>query len=120
MRCLVTGASGLLGHKIASVLAESHRVYKWALTRPDQGYLRVDIRDPQAVEQFFSGTPVDVCVHCAANPNIASCERDPVAAYALNSGGTGNVAAACARFDVKLVYISTDYVFSGNKPGGYS
>ena len=106
---VVTGAAGQVGGFLA-VEAARQGYDVLALARAD-----LDITDPAAVERCVDGS--DVVVNCAAFTNVDAAEADPDAAYAINAAGPGNLARACARAGVRLVHISTDYVFSGDFGG---
>ena len=106
MQILVTGASGFLGSR---VLAAIPSAIGWHHHRPAPKTIPVDITNAQEVDRFFAEHKIDVCIHCAADPNINSCEADPAAAQRLNVEGTRNI----ARQNVRLLHISTDYVFDG-------
>ncbi|HEY6593950.1 MAG TPA: SDR family oxidoreductase [Asanoa sp.] len=100
----VTGAGGLLGRAVSEAFGGSAQ----ALTHAD-----VDVTSPASVERVLADGEVELCVHCAADPDIAACERDPARARALNTDGARIVAEACARHGVRLVHVSSDYVFDG-------
>ena len=106
MQVLITGASGFLGSR---VLARIPSAIGWHHHRAAPNTVPVDITDARAVDRFFAEHRIDVCIHCAANPNIDSCEAGPAAAHRLNVEGTRHV----ARQKVRLIHISTDYVFDG-------
>lgn len=116
---LVTGASGLLGKKIKARLGREGTAWGWCFRRSDKGCVSVDITSSLAVENFFAKNPLDLCVHCAGDPNIKSCEADQKRAWELNVGGTANVVQACIKHKVKLIYISSDFVFDGSQEDGY-
>ncbi len=103
---LITGASGFLGSR---VLARIPSALGWHHHRPAPNTVRVDITNASEVDRFFAAHHVDVCIHCAADPNINSCEADPATAQRLNVEGTRHVATQ----KVRLIHISTDYVFDG-------
>lgn len=75
------------------------------------GSADVDITDPAAVSAAVAG--VDVVVNCAAWTAVDDAEAHEATAYAVNAVGAANVARACAQLDVRLVQVSTDYVFDG-------
>lgn len=110
MRWAVTGAGGMLGTEVAALLADRRGDTHLALTRAD-----LDVTDAAAVRRALAG--VDVVVHCAAWTAVDDAERDEVGAHAVNAGGTATVAAACAATGARLVHLSTDYVFSGDRAG---
>jgi len=120
MRTLVTGASGLLGTAIRARMAGEGETSGWGHTVGGPGLDRVDVRDADAVDGWFADHDVDVVVHCAADADLATCERDPEAAWALNVEATRHVARAAARAGARLVQVSTDCVFSGTAPDGYA
>jgi dTDP-4-dehydrorhamnose reductase len=75
------------------------------------------VRDRESVERAVG--EADVVVHLAALTKVDACEKDPGLAHSVNALGTANVAGACAENGVPLIYLSTDYVFDGNKPTPY-
>lgn len=78
----------------------------------------LDVTDPGAVAEACAG--VDVVIHLAANTFVDACEADPDEAERVNSSGTRIVVEAAHRAGARVVYLSTDAVFSGNKEGEYS
>jgi dTDP-4-dehydrorhamnose reductase len=112
MKIVLTGATGRLGRDLAPALAERHQVI-------GIGSRDLDITDGSATRQFIVGQRPDAVVHTAAWADVDGCERDPDRAYRLNAGGTWNLAVACQQIDAALLYISTDYVFDGEKGAPY-
>lgn len=82
-----------------------------------EGYRQVDVTRQRSIDQALDEDQPDVIIHCAANPNIAACEADPAAARELNARAVWKIAASAATRAIHLVYVSTDYVFSGTKEG---
>lgn len=119
MRVVVTGASGLLGRKVAAELQREFDVAALAFKHPFPDSIVTDIRERDQVESLFRELRVDACVHCAAIANVALCERDPSLAFSVNHEGTANIAHACLRIGARLVHISTDFVFPGTAEEGY-
>src|SRR5450432_3596094 len=109
---LVTGASGLLGRKI---LSKAPGASGWHLKTPAPGTTEVDATNRVSVESYFAGNDVATCIHCAADPDIKSCENDPGHARRVNVDATRNLAKACGRHGARLIFISTDYVFDGGE-----
>lgn len=118
-RFLVTGASGLLGKSVIRALSSEGATVGIRLRSQDDRNQVVDVTSTDQVGKFFASHSFDVCVHCAADPNIKSCEDDPQHARLLNVEGARNIVVACARHNVRLVHISTDYIFAGTQQGGY-
>ena len=79
-----------------------------------------DITDPAGFDAFLAKASPDAVIHCAAMTAVDKCETEIDFAYKLNAFGTANVAAACHRHHVRLIAISTDYVFEGNSDRPYS
>jgi len=111
VRVLVTGALGMLGRDLVPLLEPSHEV-----TAVD---LEVDVTDPAAVDACADACAPEAVFHLAAWTDVDGAETEEERAAAVNGAGTGNVARAAARHGAALVYVSTDYVFDGRKPGAY-
>jgi dTDP-4-dehydrorhamnose reductase len=73
----------------------------------------LDIRDADAVRQLVAETRPSVLINCAAYTAVDDCETDEDAALAVNGIAVGHLAAACTAAGVRLIHISTDYVFGG-------
>ena len=87
----------------------------WRYTHDAPGATAVDITSDAEVTRAMDVARPDVCIHCAANANIVSCENQPDDARRLNVEGTRYIAAACERYETRLIFISTDYVFDGSR-----
>lgn len=122
---LVTGAKGQLGSYLVKELTKNS--FKQA-SKIGQVFGididELDLTDSFAVADFFNrhvadpSVKIDYVVHCAAATNTAAIERDPLKFYAANVIGTKNVAESCAYNKIKMIHISTDYVFSELSPDG--
>ena len=109
MKVIVTGSAGLLGSAIVSdARTRGHEVS--AMDRA-----RLDVTDANAVKDAIGDERPDAVVHCAGYTAVDRAETEPEVARAVNCEGTRNVAAASAEAGAVLVYISTDYVFDGDK-----
>lgn len=113
MKILVTGAGGQLGMDVCAVL--NSRGVDYAGT----GHSDMDITDCSVVEDKILSYCPDAVVHCAAYTAVDRAEDEPEVCWAVNSDGTKNIALACRRVGAKMLYLSTDYVFSGTKDGFY-
>ena len=119
-RVLVTGASGLLGGKLINAMSKEYEVLPTHNTRAiHPNSIWVNIVDRDGVSRVVSGTRPDMVVHAAAETDVDKCETDREWAWSVNAEGTKNIAQACAKLGVKLIYVSTDYVFDGRR-GLYS
>ena len=109
MRVAVTGATGQLGRDVTEELRpRGHEVL--ALGSAD-----MDITKESSVREVLGTFRPDAVIHCAAWTAVDAAE-DPGnrgKVFAVNAEGTANIAAACRELGCKMVYISTDYVFSG-------
>lgn len=117
---LVTGASGLLGNKIVELAKNDYTVILLHKTKPlHLNSLKLDIIDAIEVLNLFHKLKPDVVIHTASETNVDKCETEKEHAWKINVDGTRNIAVACGQVGAKLVYISTDYVFDGEK-GNYN
>jgi dTDP-4-dehydrorhamnose reductase len=109
MRLLVTGAGGMLGQDVVRA-AEADGDEVIALARGD-----LDVTDERAVAAALSDEHVDAVINCAAWTDVDGAESDPDGADAVNAQGAENVANAAAHVGARLVHVSTDYVFDGDR-----
>ncbi len=105
MRIVITGGKGMLGRTLQQVLNE-HEIIVADL--PEW-----DITNAAGFNENLKNARADVVIHCAAMTAVDKCETEVDLAYRLNAVGSMNVAAACHRNGVRLIGISTDYVFGG-------
>lgn len=113
MKVLVTGAKGMLGQDLCPILEdEGHEVVE-----TDSGNL--DVTDFTQVKKVLKSEKPDFVIHCAAYTNVDKAEEDLETATLINAKGTENVAKVCAEENITLVYLSTDYVFGGEKKEPY-
>ena len=117
MRILVTGACGMLGSLVCSALRENHTVVATDML-PSCEVL--DIADTSAVFDTINRVRPNMVIHCAAMTDVDGCEREPDKAHKINAVGTWNIACACASIDCPIAYVSTDYVFDGEKGEPYT
>lgn len=124
MKILVTGTNGLLGQYLVRDLAEEGHIVI-ATGRgdcrtpvddfPQVLYLPMDVTDETAVDKTVSETRPDVIIHAAAMAQPDACELDQPACRITNVEATRYLCTAAAAIQAKLVYISTDFVFSGDE-----
>lgn len=107
MRVLVTGAKGQLGTDLMNELK------KQGLEGIGVDIGEMDITDAKACMDVICGADVDAVIHCAAYTAVDAAEDNVELCRKINGEGTRNVALACKAADVKMMYISTDYVFDG-------
>lgn len=112
-KVLITGANGMFGQDFINVLTE----FKYEPVATDVDTL--NITDKSAVEEFFRHNKPDFVVHAAAYTNVDLAETEQEKAFLINHTGTENIAEESAKYDIPIVYISTDYVFDGTKTSPY-
>lgn len=122
MRVLVTGGGGLLGSAIAGSLLDSFEVFATYRQAILEGvpcnWVKLDITREEAVLNAVNRVKPGVIVHCAALKDVDYCEEHQEEAWVNNVTGTENMVKAAEGVGAKIVYISTDFVFDGNK-GSY-
>ena len=111
---LVTGAAGMLGRDLVSVLERSGETVT-ALTRAE-----LDITDGAAVRDALRHWRPAVVVNCAAWTAVDAAETSEDAALRLNGQAVADLAVACAAAGVRLIQPSTDYVFDGQARRPYA
>lgn len=79
----------------------------------------LDVANANQVLATFQNGEYDYCINCAAYTNVEQAEKHPEEAFKVNAEGVKNLVEACKESNVTLVHISTDYVFDGEKEGGY-
>lgn len=110
---LVTGSKGQLGTELRYLLDERKESYVAV------DVAEMDITDWDKVDEVFAEVKPTLVYHCAAYTAVDAAEDEGKALnYAVNVTGTENIAKACDKYGATLVYISTDYVFDGQKPVG--
>lgn len=118
MKLFTIGGSGMVGSRIAELLQDKYSIDDLSLTNG------VDITDPSSLDVIKNDKDHEVVLHIAAKADVDGCEQDKEqgehgAAYRINVGGTQNVVDVCKVSNKKLLYISTDFVFDGNKEPPY-
>jgi len=123
VRILITGASGLLGLNAALEAARQHTVFgqvnRHPLNTDRFTVLKADLLEPGAVEKLLQVSSPDWVIHCAAQASLEACERDPALAWQLNTEVPRILAEQCRRGGARLLHVSTDAVFDGQR-GGYT
>ena len=114
MKVLVTGANGMLGQDLCPILED----IGCFVIETDKDNL--DITNKNMVNAVIEDVKPNLVIHCAAYTNVDKAEDEYDLAHEINAVGTENIAQACSKFDTTLIYISTDYVFSGEKSTFYT
>ncbi|MGN0371438.1 MAG: dTDP-4-dehydrorhamnose reductase [Enterocloster sp.] len=107
MRVLVTGVKGQLGYDVMNELAA--RGLEGIGVDVDE----MDITDAAACDRVIKEAKPDAVIHCAAYTAVDAAEDNLELCRRVNAEGTRNIARVCKALDIKMMYISTDYVFNG-------
>lgn len=117
MKVFVTGVGGQLGYDVMNELRRRGIDCTGSdiMEKSEDNYLQLDITDKAAVDRAMMEIRPDAVIHCAAWTAVDDAEDDEnrEMVFAINAGGTKNLADACKTLDCKMLYISTDYVFNG-------
>ena len=129
MKILVTGLSGLVGSRFAELLKDS---YEYEGITRESG---VDITNEASIKQKILSSDAQIVLHLAAKTDVDGCENDKEidkkflaqkdfdqqewinkkTAWVINVLGTKHIVEACKKTNKKIIFISTDFVFDGNK-----
>lgn len=115
MVVLVTGASGQLGQAI-QFIAKNHSEIKFVFCSSSN----LDISNKENCQTVFQKTKPDFCINAAAYTAVDKAESERDKAELINVLGSKNIAEVCNNFDVKLIHISTDFVFDGSNDKPYT
>jgi dTDP-4-dehydrorhamnose reductase len=113
MRLLAFGGWGQLGSDLAAAAGDRHE-----FVRPT--HTEADVTDRGAVEAVTAAHRPDVVITAAAFHQVEQCHRDPERAFTVNAVGALNVAWAARAVGARCLFVSTDYVFDGERSGGYA
>ena len=106
MNILVTGSNGQLGNEV-QVLAKQHTKHRYWFTDVTE----LDITDAAAVKAFVVTNKIELIINCAAYTNVDKAEEDEATALKINADAAGVLGSQ----GVRVIHISTDYVFSGDE-----
>lgn len=107
MRVLVTGVKGQLGYDVVN------ECKKQGIDPIGVDIEEMDITDEAAVRKVVMESNVEAVIHCAAYTAVDAAEDNVAICRKVNADGTENIAKVCKELDLKMMYISTDYVFDG-------
>lgn len=113
MKALVTGVTGQLGYDVYKELRVRN------IDCIGTGRKEFDITDYNATERFIKEYEPDAVIHCSAFTAVDKAEEEKEICQKVNEYGTRNIAEVCKAVGAKMIYISTDYVFSGEGEGFY-
>jgi len=118
MKFLVTGSAGLVGSQVVQDLAKSeHQIYScYSHSKPNNGIpVQLDLVNNNNIIQIIENIKPDVIIHLAAMTNVDLCEKEKELALRINAKATETLSKQAAKHSSFFVYVSTDYVFDGEK-----
>lgn len=120
MKILVTGANGLLGQKLLSLLSTKAAVTTLATARKEVNrpanveFELMDITNAQQTTDVIQKFTPDCVIHCAAMTQVDQCETERELCWSINVHGVENVVKACELVNAHLIHVSTDFIFDGS------
>ncbi len=111
MKIALTGSNGMLGHALKNIFRDKEII---AFTHDMLDIILLD----DVMKKVKDAKP-DFLIHTAAFTNVDQCELEPEKAFLVNGIGTRNIVMACEEINCPVIYISSDYVFDGNKGAPY-
>ena len=120
-KILVTGGSGLLGGKLMDLLSINPNVNVFVtynahqITSDNCESFYLDIKNKTDVSRLIARISPDIIIHTAAFTNVDRCETQRKEAYDVNVEGTRNIISSSKDINPKIIYVSTDYVFDGER-----
>lgn len=115
-KILIIGGNGQLGNCFRKIEPDFQLDYEFNFTDSDS----LDITDQDAVESYFEEYQPDFCINASAYTAVDLAETESEKAFAVNAEGVAHLAEACAKHEVVLIHISTDYVFDGDTNISYT
>ena len=112
LKIVILGAQGRLGVALRKQLGGTHAVIP--LTRNE-----IDLRNSSSIQQCLSKLEYDIVINCAALTDVDYCETHVAEAEQINGLAVGQIAQHAQRINAKVIHISTDFVFKGDKTGFY-
>ncbi|NDV45767.1 dTDP-4-dehydrorhamnose reductase [Paludibacter sp. 221] len=105
---LITGSKGQLGSEL-QVIAGEYPQFQYFFTDVDE----LDISDKDDLEKYIANNDIDAVVNCAAYTAVDAAEKDVETCYKVNRDAVRNIGETAAKYKIKVIHVSTDYVFDG-------
>ncbi|MBK5195132.1 MAG: dTDP-4-dehydrorhamnose reductase [Proteiniphilum sp.] len=113
---LVTGADGQLGSELKALTGRLNQPFRFLFTDADE----LDITDRQQIASYVNDYQIQYIVNCAAYTAVDKAETDVEKAYTVNATAVENIALVAQQYGVKVIHISTDFVFDGKSSVPYT
>ncbi|MCF8296012.1 MAG: dTDP-4-dehydrorhamnose reductase [Saprospiraceae bacterium] len=114
MKILVTGSRGQLGQSIQRISDDYN--HQFVFTNVDE----LDITNRLIIDEYFSKLKPDIVINCAGYTNVEKAESEPEIAYNINCQAVKNLSDISEKYSIKLIHISTDFIFDGNQNVPYT
>ncbi len=114
MKLLLCGANGRIGREIIF----AHDIFEFELITTNSSQL--DITNPTSISTNITEIKPDIIINAAAYTDVDQAEINPALAFKINKDGCRYLANICKKYNILLIHLSTDYVFSGNKNALYT
>lgn len=113
---VVTGKNGQLGWELQQLASSFQDQYEFVFT--DRTML--DLGAPESIAPFFNSVKPQFFINCAAYTAVDKAETEKELALTINATSVSEIAASCAKYQTRLITISTDYVFDGQGKAPYA
>ncbi|MFN7494526.1 MAG: SDR family oxidoreductase, partial [Cyclobacteriaceae bacterium] len=119
MRILVTGSNGLLGQKLVELISSGNDYLiataksSLVIDLPKGEFHSLDVTDASSVESVIAQSKPEVIIHTAAMTQVDQCETEQEKCWLNNVQAVENLVKACEKFAVRLIHLSTDFIFDG-------
>jgi len=112
---LITGANGQLGNEL-KIVSKNFYGYEFIFTDIDN----LDLTSPELIKEFIKTSNPDWIINCAAYNLVDKAENEPDTAMEINGTAVKNITEAIAGSEIKLIHISSDYVYDGQANSPYN
>ncbi|MBM4054370.1 MAG: dTDP-4-dehydrorhamnose reductase [Planctomycetes bacterium] len=120
MKILIIGSDGILGWELVNRLPRLSEAERQPLTVIAAAHSHIEITNASNTSEVIVRNMPDIIINCAAYTNVDACETNIDKAYSVNADGAKNIAQAGKNINAKVIHISTDYVFDGEKNTPYT
>ena len=120
MKILVTGKNGQLGQSIKRLLDEKCFANLSSFSFIFTGREELNLENLESIQSYFVRNDIDIIINCAAYTKVDQAEEDQNQANLINHNAVRELAKISKRNKIKLIHISTDFVFNGHKKEPYT
>ena len=120
MKILVTGKNGQLGQSIKRLLDEKCFANLSSFSFIFTGREELNLETLESIQSYFVRNDIDIIINCAAYTKVDQAEEDQIQANLINHNAVRELAKISKKSKIKLIHISTDFVFNGHKKEPYT